>query len=240
MEINLKQIHLHRFLTFLWPSLWTQGLLRQTDAEHPDYYLLVVCIQQFRSFTAQYHHLLQHNQELLLLNRKEVKRSGATPNAFAPQESMRSPNSTALHLQVYHEAAVKDGGERDSNQQHRLPVPRQRCDAVSVDTPFNSTLSSGCCFLKPDVFLTENTPTWSGAGSSVCWSRSSPTVSRAGTATRIRKTVTTRTGQPSCRSSALIRTPGTRNRQVNKGWRHWQEGCWFKFPKHLCWKYSKV
>ncbi|XP_028280104.1 rho guanine nucleotide exchange factor 33 [Parambassis ranga] len=55
--------------------LLLQGLLRQTDAEHPDYYLLLVCIQQFRSFTAQYHHLLQHNQELLLLNRKEVKRS---------------------------------------------------------------------------------------------------------------------------------------------------------------------
>ncbi|XP_034538200.1 rho guanine nucleotide exchange factor 33 [Notolabrus celidotus] len=55
--------------------LLLQGLLRQTDAEHPDYYLLLVCIQQFRSFTAQYHHLLQHNQELLLHNRKEMKRS---------------------------------------------------------------------------------------------------------------------------------------------------------------------
>lgn len=54
-----------------------QGLLRQTEAEHPDYYLLLVCIQQFRSFTAQYHHLLQHNQELLLHNRKEAKRSEA-------------------------------------------------------------------------------------------------------------------------------------------------------------------
>ncbi|KAK2921643.1 hypothetical protein Q8A73_001128 [Channa argus] len=54
--------------------LLLQGLLRQTDAEHPDYYLLLVCIQQFRSFMAQYHHLLQHNQELLLHNRKEVHR----------------------------------------------------------------------------------------------------------------------------------------------------------------------
>uniref|UniRef100_A0A3Q2QKN9 Rho guanine nucleotide exchange factor (GEF) 33 n=1 Tax=Fundulus heteroclitus TaxID=8078 RepID=A0A3Q2QKN9_FUNHE len=53
--------------------LLLQGLLRQTDADHPDYYLLLVCVQQFRSFTAQYHHLLQHNQELLLLNRKEVQ-----------------------------------------------------------------------------------------------------------------------------------------------------------------------
>ncbi|XP_027863306.1 rho guanine nucleotide exchange factor 33 isoform X3 [Xiphophorus couchianus] len=55
--------------------LLLQGLLRQTDADHPDYYLLLVCIQQFRSFTAQHHHLLQHNQELLLLNCKEVQRS---------------------------------------------------------------------------------------------------------------------------------------------------------------------
>ncbi|XP_008427060.1 rho guanine nucleotide exchange factor 33 isoform X2 [Poecilia reticulata] len=54
--------------------LLLQGLLRQTEADHPDYYLLLVCVQQFRSFTAQYHHLLQHNQELLLLNRKEVQR----------------------------------------------------------------------------------------------------------------------------------------------------------------------
>ncbi|KAM8859335.1 rho guanine nucleotide exchange factor 33 isoform 1-T1 [Spinachia spinachia] len=58
--------------------LLLQGLLRQTTAEHPDYYLLLLCIQQFRSFTTQYHHLLQHNQELLLHNRKEVKRSAMT------------------------------------------------------------------------------------------------------------------------------------------------------------------
>lgn len=60
-------------------SVCVQGLLRQTEAEHPDYYLLLVCIQQFRAFTAQHHHLLQHNQELLLHNRKEVKRSGSPP-----------------------------------------------------------------------------------------------------------------------------------------------------------------
>nr|XP_020457478.1 rho guanine nucleotide exchange factor 33 [Monopterus albus] len=57
--------------------LLLQRLLRQTDVSHPDYYLLLVCIQQFRSFTAQYHHLLQHNQELLLHNHKELKREHA-------------------------------------------------------------------------------------------------------------------------------------------------------------------
>ncbi|XP_055758715.1 rho guanine nucleotide exchange factor 33-like isoform X2 [Salvelinus fontinalis] len=55
--------------------LLLQTLLKQTDAEHPDYYLLLLCIQQFSAFTAQYAHLLQHNQELLLHNRKELKRS---------------------------------------------------------------------------------------------------------------------------------------------------------------------
>ncbi|XP_064868838.1 rho guanine nucleotide exchange factor 33 isoform X2 [Oncorhynchus nerka] len=58
-----------------------QTLLKQTDAEHPDYYLLLVCIQQVRAFTTQYAHLLQHNKELLLHNRKELKRSASDPGS---------------------------------------------------------------------------------------------------------------------------------------------------------------
>ncbi|XP_028325319.1 rho guanine nucleotide exchange factor 33 [Gouania willdenowi] len=46
--------------------LLLQVLLRQTEADHPDYYLLLVSIQQFRSFTIQHQLLLQHNQDLLL------------------------------------------------------------------------------------------------------------------------------------------------------------------------------
>ncbi|XP_052009532.1 rho guanine nucleotide exchange factor 33-like isoform X2 [Xyrauchen texanus] len=42
-----------------------QNLLHQTESDHPDYYLLLVCAQQLRSFSTQYSHLLQHNQELL-------------------------------------------------------------------------------------------------------------------------------------------------------------------------------
>ncbi|XP_016385288.1 uncharacterized protein LOC107721667 [Sinocyclocheilus rhinocerous] len=42
-----------------------QSLLQQTESEHPDYYLLLVSVQQLRSFMTQYSHLLQHNQELL-------------------------------------------------------------------------------------------------------------------------------------------------------------------------------
>jgi len=42
-----------------------QSLLQQTESEHPDYYLLLVSVQQLRSFMTQYSHLLQLNQELL-------------------------------------------------------------------------------------------------------------------------------------------------------------------------------
>ncbi|XP_036409029.1 rho guanine nucleotide exchange factor 33-like [Megalops cyprinoides] len=54
--------------------LLLQNLLKQTDTEHPDYFLLLICIQQFRAFTGQYSHLLQHNEDLLLQNRRELRR----------------------------------------------------------------------------------------------------------------------------------------------------------------------
>ncbi|XP_041645860.1 rho guanine nucleotide exchange factor 33 isoform X3 [Cheilinus undulatus] len=79
--------------------LLLQGLLRQTDAEHPDYYLLLVCIQHFRSFTAQYHHLLQHNQELLLHNRKEMKREHANQVKQSKQRLLEQIQSH--HFQVW-------------------------------------------------------------------------------------------------------------------------------------------
>ncbi|XP_077585350.1 rho guanine nucleotide exchange factor 33 isoform X1 [Stigmatopora nigra] len=55
--------------------LLLQTLLKQTEASHPDYYLLLVCIQQFRCFSSQQQQLLQRNQELLMHNRQEFKRS---------------------------------------------------------------------------------------------------------------------------------------------------------------------
>ncbi|KAG5855542.1 hypothetical protein ANANG_G00050140 [Anguilla anguilla] len=52
-----------------------QNLLKLTEAEHPDYFLLLLCMQQLRAFTGQQGHLLQQGQELLLLHGcREVKR----------------------------------------------------------------------------------------------------------------------------------------------------------------------
>ncbi|KAK1171602.1 hypothetical protein AOXY_G6467 [Acipenser oxyrinchus oxyrinchus] len=52
-----------------------QNLLRHTAPEHPDYYLLQICIQQLQSFVSQSSQLLQYNEALLTQDRKDLKRS---------------------------------------------------------------------------------------------------------------------------------------------------------------------
>ncbi|XP_018595513.2 rho guanine nucleotide exchange factor 33 [Scleropages formosus] len=96
--------------------LLLQNLLKQTDVEHPDYYLLLVCIQQFRAFTGQYSHLLQHNEDLLLQNRKELKRSAMkqlfrTVDCGVPAEQMGSPFPTSNGL-LQHANQVKRSKQR--------------------------------------------------------------------------------------------------------------------------------
>ncbi|XP_074531322.1 rho guanine nucleotide exchange factor 33 isoform X2 [Halichoeres trimaculatus] len=106
--------------------LLLQGLLRQTDAEHPDYYLLLVCIQQFRSFTAQYHHLLQHNQELLLHNRKEIKRSSMKQLLKTVETGIQANNIGSPYpcssAMLEHANQVKQSKQRllDQIQSHRF------------------------------------------------------------------------------------------------------------------------
>ncbi|XP_040905220.1 rho guanine nucleotide exchange factor 33 [Toxotes jaculatrix] len=147
--------------------LLLQGLLRQTDADHPDYYLLLVCIQQFRSFTAQYHHLLQHNQELLLHNRKEMKRSTMkhllkTVESGIQANSIGSPypcNSAMLE----HANQVKRSKQRllEQIQSHRFQDwDRDRDpEAHCYDTEWPSQLP----FFSPDLDSRNHKP--AGLGS---------------------------------------------------------------------------
>ncbi|KAM6997108.1 rho guanine nucleotide exchange factor 33 [Tautogolabrus adspersus] len=106
--------------------LLLQGLLRQTEAEHPDYYLLLVCIQQFRSFTAQYHHLLQHNQELLLHNRKEMKRSNMKQLLKTVESGIKANNIGSPYpcssAMLEHANQVKQSKQRllEQIQSHRF------------------------------------------------------------------------------------------------------------------------
>ncbi|XP_040035416.2 rho guanine nucleotide exchange factor 33 isoform X1 [Gasterosteus aculeatus] len=143
--------------------LLLQGLLRQTNADHPDYYLLLVCIQQFRSFTTQYDHLLQHNQELLLHNRKEVKRSTMTQLAKTVESGIQannigSPypcNSTLLE----HANQVKRSKQRllEQIQSHRF----QDWDPESHS--YDSEWPPQLPFFNPDLDSRNHKPTGLGS-----------------------------------------------------------------------------
>ncbi|KPP80259.1 hypothetical protein Z043_100095 [Scleropages formosus] len=52
-----------------------ENLLKQTDAEHPDYYALLISIEQLKAFTSHFSPVLQYSKELLLGGRMEVRRS---------------------------------------------------------------------------------------------------------------------------------------------------------------------
>ncbi|XP_057648512.1 rho guanine nucleotide exchange factor 33 isoform X2 [Chionomys nivalis] len=52
-----------------------QNVLKFTEQEHPDYYLLLVCVQRLRVFISHYTLLFQCNEELLIQKRKKLKKS---------------------------------------------------------------------------------------------------------------------------------------------------------------------
>ncbi|XP_060734924.1 uncharacterized protein arhgef33 isoform X2 [Tachysurus vachellii] len=118
-----------------------QSLLCQTESEHPDYYLLLVCVQHLRSFTSQYSNLLQHNQELLTNSHthnlcthkpdrmththKEFSRSSVKQLYKVDYENSSTYNSTSAltdlsHAQSRKKAAVRryPDWEPESNRFH--------------------------------------------------------------------------------------------------------------------------
>ncbi|XP_064002331.1 rho guanine nucleotide exchange factor 33 isoform X6 [Pogoniulus pusillus] len=50
-----------------------QNVLKFTEQEHPDYYLLLVCVQRLRVFISHYSLLFQCNEDLLIQKRKKLK-----------------------------------------------------------------------------------------------------------------------------------------------------------------------
>ncbi|XP_041418620.1 rho guanine nucleotide exchange factor 33 isoform X2 [Xenopus laevis] len=52
-----------------------QNILKFTEQEHPDYYLLLVCVQRLRVFISHYSVLFQYNEDLLIQKRKKLKKS---------------------------------------------------------------------------------------------------------------------------------------------------------------------
>ncbi|KAM3930557.1 rho guanine nucleotide exchange factor 33 isoform 2-T2 [Leptodactylus fuscus] len=52
-----------------------QNILKFTEQDHPDYYLLLVCVQRLRVFISHYSVLFQYNEDLLIQKRKKLKKS---------------------------------------------------------------------------------------------------------------------------------------------------------------------
>ncbi|RXM30410.1 Rho guanine nucleotide exchange factor 33, partial [Acipenser ruthenus] len=74
-----------------------QNLLRHTDPEHPDYYLLLICIQQLQSFVSQSSQLLQYNEALLTQDRKDLKRPKITQVKRSKQKLLEQIQCTRPH-----------------------------------------------------------------------------------------------------------------------------------------------
>ncbi|XP_023271493.1 rho guanine nucleotide exchange factor 33 isoform X1 [Seriola lalandi dorsalis] len=148
--------------------LLLQGLLRQTDAEHPDYYLLLVSIQQFRSFTAQYHHLLQHNQELLLHNRKEVKRS-TMKQLLKTVESGIQANNIGSPYPCSSAAMLERANQVKRNKQHLLEqIQSHRFQDWNRDRDpethcYDTEWPSQLPFFSPDLDSRNHKPTGLGS-----------------------------------------------------------------------------
>ncbi|KAJ1154568.1 hypothetical protein NDU88_007317 [Pleurodeles waltl] len=52
-----------------------QNVLKYTEQKHPDYYLLLVCVQRLRVFISHYSLLFQYDEDLLIQKRKKLKKS---------------------------------------------------------------------------------------------------------------------------------------------------------------------
>ncbi|XP_059576275.1 rho guanine nucleotide exchange factor 33 isoform X4 [Alligator mississippiensis] len=64
-----------------------QNILKFTEQEHPDYYLLLVCVQRLRVFISHYSLLFQCNEDLLIQKRKKLKKH-LMPQMKKPQHTM--------------------------------------------------------------------------------------------------------------------------------------------------------
>ncbi|XP_043400078.1 rho guanine nucleotide exchange factor 33 [Chelonia mydas] len=91
-----------------------QNILKYTEQEHPDYYLLLVCVQRFRVFISHYSLLLQCNEDLLIQKRKKLKKSSlvklykglASQCASASQEGSQTPSTAAIRDSGIHSEEV--------------------------------------------------------------------------------------------------------------------------------------
>uniref|UniRef100_A0A8C6V8V7 Rho guanine nucleotide exchange factor 33 n=1 Tax=Naja naja TaxID=35670 RepID=A0A8C6V8V7_NAJNA len=94
--------------------LHLQNILKYTEQEHPDYYLLLVCVQRLRVFISHYSLLFQCNEDLLIQKRKKLREVSlissfiklykglATQCPSSGQAASPTPSATSFHNSGIH------------------------------------------------------------------------------------------------------------------------------------------
>ncbi|XP_075057059.1 rho guanine nucleotide exchange factor 33 [Mixophyes fleayi] len=131
-----------------------QNVLKYTEQEHPDYYLLLVCVQRLRVFISHYSVLFQYNEDLLIQKRKKLKKSSliklykglASQCAVSGQEAPPSLTSSAnikenlaQAEETLHSFTMAPGS--NSSVTHLVPhVKKSRQTPVETMYPLKSSL----------------------------------------------------------------------------------------------------
>ncbi|XP_069462802.1 rho guanine nucleotide exchange factor 33 [Ambystoma mexicanum] len=111
-----------------------QKVLKYTEQEHPDYYLLLVCVQRLRVFISHYNLLLQYDEELLIQKRKKLKKSSMVKmyKGLASQGQEVSPSLSAT--------SIRDSGiQSDEMQQFYPPTSGSSSAATNPLPPMKSS-----------------------------------------------------------------------------------------------------
>ncbi|KAK9412148.1 rho guanine nucleotide exchange factor 33 [Crotalus adamanteus] len=90
--------------------LHLQNILKYTEQEHPDYYLLLVCVQRLQVFISHYSLLFQCNEDLLIQKRKKLRKSSfiklykglASQCPSSGQAASPTPSATSFHNSGIH------------------------------------------------------------------------------------------------------------------------------------------
>lgn len=73
-KVEKRRNNFHSNHAMLLSFFSIQNVLKFTEQEHPDYYLLLVCVQRLRVFISHYTLLFQCNEDLLIQKRKKLKK----------------------------------------------------------------------------------------------------------------------------------------------------------------------
>ncbi|XP_068088278.1 rho guanine nucleotide exchange factor 33 isoform X3 [Hyperolius riggenbachi] len=128
-----------------------QNILKYTEQDHPDYYLLLVCVQRLRVFISHYSVLFQYNEDLLIQKRKKLKKSSLiklyrglasqctatsqeVPNGLTPNIKENTPQPDEM-LQSYTAAPGSN-----TSVTHLIPhLKKSRQTAIEVIQPLKAS-----------------------------------------------------------------------------------------------------